>query len=483
MKIKFISLYGLWKIYNKIPVEILNIISIGYHILPTSIKYGKIFRKKYKELQEDIDTEEKRIEIEYKYLLETINNASINVPYYQEMFQKHGICIDEIKTIKDIEKIPLLSKEDIRMNIDKLISIKCDKSKLMHVSTSGTTGNPLEFFQDKDILMQEWAYVNYVWGRVGYKPDSSRLVLRGKVFRNQKIKGQNWQWDAVKRELSCNIFDMTDENMELYCKQIEKYKPEFIHGYMSAVVNLCKYIENRGLAHQFKAILATSENILESQIVYVETVLNARVFSFYGHSERLLLAAECEYSKEYHIEPTYGYAEIIDAEGQVISEPGIKGELVVTGFMNKSMPLIRYRTNDIAEWSEIKKCSCGRVHRRIKRISGRWNQDILIKENGVSVTLTALNMHSEVFANVVKYQFYQEELGRAILRIVPTSKYSDEDTSKIKKSIYEKIGGGLEIEILLQKEIRLNKNGKYTMVIQKIDIVHINNLYSISEEK
>lgn len=69
------------------------------------------------------------------------------------------------------------------------------------------------------------------------------------------MHGKNWQWDAFKRELSCNIFDMTEENLALYCNIIEKYKPEFIHGYMSSIMVLCKHIEKHSLTYRFKAFL------------------------------------------------------------------------------------------------------------------------------------------------------------------------------------------------------------------------------------
>lgn len=89
--------------------------------------------------------------------------------------------------------------------------------------------------------MIEWAYTLHIWSRVAYKPDSSRLVLRGKKIRNQK--DNDWCYDPLRRELSCSIFNLNDSNIELYIQLIEKYKPKFIHGYMSAITIIAKYIQ------------------------------------------------------------------------------------------------------------------------------------------------------------------------------------------------------------------------------------------------
>jgi len=363
----------------------------------------------------------------------------------------------------------MTDKECVRDNCDQMIKCGIHKEKLDYVVTSGTTGRSAGFYQDKSVLMREWAYVNFIWKRVGYKPDSSRLVLRGKVFREKKLKGKSWQWDALKRELSIDIFKMTKDNLRIYCEKIEKYKPEYIHGYMSAIIVLCKYIEKSGIHHSFSGVLAVSEPVTIEQRMYVEKVLNTRVFSFYGHTERLVMAAECEESTEYHIEPQYGFVELIDSEGNQIWEPGIRGEIVATGFLNEAMPLIRYRTGDIAEWSEKKQCSCGRAHRRLKSVEGR-QKDVLLGKNDTRFSVAAINMHSNIFEHVSKYQFYQEKKGEVILKIVSTEEFDKKDIDEMARQIYEKVGNELDVRISVVEDILPEKNGKFKMINQKLEM-------------
>lgn len=458
------------RIYNQIPLGILNCVAPFYHMLPQSVRYGKTFHRTYQSLMEkdrirDQQAQQKTVQ---RLFLQTVRQAYENVPYYRKLFQENNIDVYAFTSIKDIQKLPFLTKEQIREKADELLCAGTDRNRLLYVTTSGSTGTPLEFYQDREILMKEWAYVNYLWARAGYRPDSSRLVLRGKVFRNQKIKGADWQWDALKRELSCNIFSMSEKNMELYCSKIETYQPEYIHGYMSAVVTLCRYIEKRGLAHKFLGVLAVSETVSSWQREYVQRVLGARVFSFYGHSERLVIAAECGQGTDYHIEPEYGYAELIDRNGRVITEPGIEGELVATGFLNTSMPLIRYRTGDLARWSSGP-CACGRKHMRLENVTGRW-QDVLVNKEQAFISIAAVNMHSDLFAHVTQYQFYQDTVGKMVFKMVPAAEFTQEDQYKIQAQFAEKFGSGMEVVIEQVTQIPLCSNGKYKMTDQRLNL-------------
>jgi len=460
------------KYYSKIPLEVINTFEPLYKFVPISFLYGKTYRNQIRSLKslENISLEETNNVINIEFL-KLVNYAYKNVPYYHTLFDQQNILISSIKSIQDIVKIPFLTKEILIEKREELISTNIDRKKLQYITTSGSTGNPVAFYVDSNSTMKEWAYTVYIWSRVGYTLNSSRLLLRGKTFWAQKHDGKNWQYDKLRKELSCNIFDLSDLNMEEYCLAIEKYKPDFVHGYMSAITIFCKYIEKRGnkLNHHFKAVLAVSENVLKSQRMYVERILETRVFSFYGHSERLVIAGECEFSNEYHIEPTYGYAEIIDSNGIVIKDGRI-GELVTTGFCNKGMPMIRYKTGDMASWSSETKCQCGRNHVRLIDVYGRWKQDYLVNQDNSLVSLTAINMHSDVFDKIIKYQFFQEKAGDVIMKIVVNSNFNNSDKKEIIYQLNEKTQNKIRYHIEIVDSIPVNKNGKYSIVDQHIHI-------------
>lgn len=453
--------------YYQIPDWMLQILGSLYYCIPQEIRYGSTFYRTIKMLKrlEELSQDEINLMID-KNFVNLINHAYCHVNFYKRYYDHCGVDISGITSINDISKLPFIDKDTIRGFGEELIADDVEKNKLIYVTTSGSTGNPVGFYQPQEITMVEWAYTVYIWSRVGYKPDSSRLVLRGKKL-HPGSGNKNYYYDPLRRELSCNIFDMRDETMAVYCDAIEKYKPEFIHGYMSAIIILAKFIElKRGdLKHRFKAILATSENIVEEQRQYVEKIFAARVFSFYGHSERLMIAGECEESRGYHIEPLYGYCELIDSEGR----PAQSGEIVATGFLNPAMPLIRYKTGDMAIWDNGL-CSCGRKSRVLKTITGRWHQDMLINRDGAYVSLTALNIHSSEFDRIVRYKLIQNQPGKVRMLIQPGDTFENSDIESIKSILEEKSNHKILFEIELQDHIPIQKNGKYRIVDQKIEL-------------
>lgn len=461
------------KSYTDIPLWILWLIAPFYYLIPEKIRYGGIYRKTREYLKYTERLPEEEIEkLKNEKLCEVITHAYRTVPYYKEVFDKLNIRPSDIKEESDLVKLPFLSKELLRKNQEALIADDMDIKKLHWITTSGSTGNPVGFYIDENNPMQEWAYGTYLYERNGWTSDCSKVMLRGKGFYNKEHKKKSWQYDPFKRELSCDIFNMTDQNNEEYCKAIEKYKPDNLYGYMSAIVILCKHIEKRpgGIHHQFRGIYACSENIIPVQREYVQRILHARVFSNYGHSERLILAGECEYSNEYHIEPLYGIAELVDKEGNVITEPGIVGELVGTGFCNQGMPLIRYRTGDMAVWSGIQKCPCGRMHKRLEKIEGRWKQDVLVNKQGALVTLTALNMHSDVFDLLERYQFIQDTIGVVDFHLKPLEALTQADIDKILTELQKKVDYQIEFNIRIVDDIPVMKNGKYKIIDQRLQI-------------
>ncbi|MBU0717606.1 MAG: phenylacetate--CoA ligase family protein, partial [Planctomycetes bacterium] len=87
-------------------------------------------------------------------------------------------------------------------------------------------------------------------------------------------------------------------------------------------------------------VLAESEIVYPDDRALAEQLLGVRYFSSYGHTEKLVMAAECEHSGDYHVWPTYGIAELLDDEGRPITTPGQRGEIVGTGFINTIVPFI-----------------------------------------------------------------------------------------------------------------------------------------------
>ena len=245
------------------------------------------------------------------------------------------------------------------------------------------------------------------------------------------------------------------------------YNPDFVYAYASTAISLCQYMErsNKKLPESVKAILIGSENIYDGQEDYIERVSRKRVFKWYGHSEKLVLAGECEKTKYYHAYPQYGYVEFINDKGES-AKPGDFAEIVGTGFINTVVPFIRYRTGDYCTYLGDHCPECGRNYPIFTDVRGRWTQEVLYGKGGNSICMSAINVHSDNFKNVFRYQFYQDTPGTTLLKIMPTKHFSEKERRAIVKEFNDKFNGNVNVEAVIVQDIPLTKRGKYKFIDQ-----------------
>ena len=200
-------------------------------------------------------------------------------------------------------------------------------------------------------------------------------------------------------------------------------------------------------------------------------MLDTRVYSWYGQSERVILAGECEHNSSYHIFPFYGIVELLDKDGEVIEEPGQRGEIVGTGFLNTIAPFIRYRTGDIGMYDDFITCKCERSYRRLKTVEGR-KQDYIITGTGKKVPLTAFvfGQHFRAFEKLYKMQLYQDKAGEITVRIIPKGSYSTTDEEEIRRKMSNAVDGDILINFDSVKEVQKTASGKELFLIQKTEI-------------
>lgn len=200
----------------------------------------------------------------------------------------------------------------------------------------------------------------------------------------------------------------------------------------------------------------------------LEEVLDCRVYTWYGHSERTVLAGECEKSSSYHVFPEYGVFELINDEQKRVRNNGGMGTIVGTGLTNYVMPLIRYKTDDMAT-NSTEKCGCQRDYGIIKDVRGRWVQEFIVAKGDRLIPITAINMHSDVFDNVEQFQFYQGKVGEVTLKIVKKPSYAQKDSNYIQKELMKKFGD-LSLEIEFIDEIPRTSRGKHKFLIQDLEL-------------
>ncbi|WP_243669056.1 AMP-binding protein [Methanoculleus chikugoensis] len=442
-------------------------------ILPAYSAYRKTYallRESQGWSREDLATYQARA------LSRLLDHAYENVPpYYRRVFQERGLVPEDIRTPDDLALLPILTREDLQANLPDLKARNYPpESAFEYVTTGGSTGIPVGFYYEKGVSRaREWAFMKTQWDRVGYRFTDRCVVLRGGYIIGSAKDGVYWKKTLGGRWLLMSSHHMTEETLPDYIDRIRRFKPRFIQAYPSVATILARYMREHGIEPipTVKAVLCGSENLYPPwQRDLLTEVFGCRVFSWYGNSEQTVLAGECEESTHYHIFPEYGIVELIGRDGRPVEGgAGAMGEVVATNLTNFVCPLIRYRTMDVAVRGRDP-CTCGRAYPILERVEGGRLQEFIVTKNRRFVSMTAVNMHSDIFDNVAQFQFHQEKEGEALLRIVKKPGYGDRDTERILRELDRKFDGGVDVTVRFVDEIPRTRRGKYQFLIQELPL-------------
>ncbi len=402
-------------------------------------------------------------EYQNKKLRELIKHSYNNVPYYNDLFAKLKLKPDDIKTKNDLYKIPLLTKEEIRKNFpDKIVAKNIPRKELRLSSSSGSTGQPLQFYETKLSHSFHNAAGIRGWYWMGYKLGDKYI----KISQNSRGSLVKRVQDVVNRSLYLSCQQLTTENFKSIIEKINRYKPKIIRFYPDLGLFLANYIKNNRINMHAPLAIATTGNILfDSTRGLIKDAFNCEVFDAYS-SEGSASLAECSTHNCYHSTMEYSITEILNAGREVGA--GEKGRVITTDLLNYANPLIRYDTQDYVIKSK-NNCTCGRNLLAVDKIEGR-DSDILIAPNGKLLIVHNFTAYFGWIDSVEQFQIRQDTINKISILLKVNSKYSNE----VEKSIYEYwnnyIGGDIKLYIDVVNDIPLTKSGKRRFLIRNKNI-------------
>lgn len=386
--------------------------------------------------------------LQFQRLKEILIYAGRHVPYYREVFEKLNFKPENFKDFEELSILPFLTKEIIREHFDKLVSDLTDEGGYYEATTGGSSGEPLKVLLDYNSVFKENAFINHFRTKLNYSEDDKIATFRGIEFSNRL-----WKYNPMQNELIFSPFKLSRLTVERYLKRMNRFNPVFLNGYLSSLFHFVKLLEGADLTISFKlkGIFLISENIDEEQRTYIENFFDVKSLTFYGHSERCIIAEEINRG-EFNFNPIYGYTELIGEGGNLFS-------IVGTGFLNRTMPLIRYRTDDL----------CSRVSGDNYKIEGRWKQnDYLVGFNDEKVFHSAFNFHSDVFQNVMGYQFIQRIKGKVSLNIIVNAQFNHSELAVMQREIKKKTRDVIDFEIIVVDDLILSPRGKFKRFISEL---------------
>jgi len=340
---------------------------------------------------------EKLKELQLKKFQKIFKWSYDNSPFYHDLYRDAGIEPGDIKTLDDIRKIPKVEKATLR-DIQKkepfpygtILAVPLE-DVTEYRQTSGTTGQPVyhpETWQDWEWSAESWAYALYAYGFRDYD----------RVFMpfGYSINIAFWAGHYAAEKLGCEVVPGGVLNTEARILKIRELKATGLMATPTYVLGMADTARKLGIEPardlNIKKIVVAGEpgGSIPATRKRMEEAWGAKVYDQVGATEIGHWGYECVAQCGLHINEALHLVEIEDVDtGEVITEPGKRGSMVISTFDRLAHPCIRFDSKDLIEWGPLEKCECGRTFRLVPGgVTGR--ADDITKVKGVLLAPAAI---------------------------------------------------------------------------------------------
>ncbi|HXZ35168.1 MAG TPA: phenylacetate--CoA ligase [Thermodesulfobacteriota bacterium] len=393
--------------------------------------------------------------LQLRRLKKTLRQAATS-PFYSGLFKKHQVSAEKVESLEDLKEIPFTTKQDLRDQFPYgLLTVPREKIVRLH-SSSGTTGRATAVFHTQKDL-DGWA--NLV-ARCMYMAG----VRKQDVFQNMSgyglfTGGLGFQYGAER--LGALTIPSGSGNSKRQIHLMQDFGTTVVHIIPSYALHLWKVFGEMGLEPkrdtQLRILLIGAEPHSEATRQRIEEMYGVDAFNSYGLSEMNGpgVAFECPQKKGMHFWEDAFLVEVIDPKTGEVLPDGVEGELVYTTLNREAMPMIRYRSKDLATiFPEL--CPCGRTHRRMSRIKGRSDDMFILKGVNIfplQIDTTLMNI-PEVGTNYLIVLERENFEDRMIVRVEVRPQFFKGDLWQLEK-LRKQITEALKSELLVTPKVEL----------------------------
>lgn len=417
---------------------------------------------------------EELFNLQWALISDRLNLAAQAVPYYRKVFAGIGWNFNKKKlSYEEFLKIPILEKEDVRDHLPELLNPKYN-GRVTKGMTSGSTGHSLTLFYSSEhesfseaarLRAKEW------WG---IKPGSPQVTIWGRPYTGRLDRFNQGLKSFLMNRLLFSAFDLNEKTLENMWRKIQRFKPNIIYGYPSAIFPLAAYLkEQKKNADklEIKVIMITAESITKAQRDIIEEVFDCKTANEYGCSETGGFVYECPYGG-WHISSEITFIEFLDRDGNPVP-PGIKGEIFITHLRNNYMPLIRYRVGDMGGYL-AKTCECGRGLPLMEVSVAKQSDQVNLSDGKCYsseifdyVNLAVLNKFP---ASILQFRAIQKNYDLFDIEIVPGNGEAEKAEIFFENLIREQLGDNIHIRFIRTPEIKREASGKLRYFISELNV-------------
>jgi len=456
------SLYSRRALYEKLPLPIRNGAGRILTALPQRIRYGNfysVYRRRIAEFLNAGDAWRSK-GLQLCLLQQTVESAVRHVPFY-----KGGT---PIRDYADLKQFPIVSRNDYMGDI-RAFTAEGLEGQALACLTGGSCGNPMTFYVHKNMSRpKEKAHFHWFWGLHGYRPRNRILAIRGKPLRDNRL----FDLQSLDNRLAVSCFELKDSNAHLVAAAVRRFNPEFVHAYPSSLKIFCQLLKDPdalGPMTGLRAILLSSEVLLEADETLFAEFFGVPVVTWYGQSECVLHGGYLPSSAKYHFFPFYGYLELLDDHDNPITQAGKVGRIVGTGFDNHVMPFLRYDTGDLGVLPSDTQETSAWNWPVLERIEGRA-QDIIYLSDGNPVTLASFIAAQRLpqYARIREMQVEQDTAGKLLMRIVKGAGFQLKDEVEMIAKLSNSVSPTVQISTEYVDRIPKTHRGKHIFLVQKM---------------
>jgi len=448
-------LYPLLKRYERLPRGIKASVGSTYRRLPRRVRLGARYEEFCKlATRAESWSAEQADTYQFHELRKVLLHAEAYSPFYSRRFSEAGFHPSRMTSFEDLASCPYTSRTDLADHLDVMATTKPSRFSRLYVATSGTSGTPVGIYLHKGVSRpKEQAFLEAQWRRAGYFDGARLAVLRGRVV-SASPQGPIATYDGTRDYLILSSWHLSAERLPEYLDEIARFRPDILNAYPSAALQLAEYLDRTGEKWPvpLRCVLAGSERFTLPQKRLLERTFGCRVYTWYGQTERVVLAGEGRSSGLLYFWPAYGYVEFGPPD-----QNGLQ-EVIGTSFHNLAMPLIRYRTGDYVQVHDPSTDGPKEFDwPAITSVDGR-EQEFIVTAAGRRISVTGLNMHDRCYENLYAIQFFQERPGYVELRYVPSPDFDRSRLPGIDLALRRKLGD--EIHLVLREVDQIEKTDR-----------------------
>jgi len=379
------------------------------------------------------------------------------IPYYRRQFDNINAQPKDFRRVEDIAALPVLDKETLRDHAEEFLNPAFDRSGWIKYRSSGSTGIPLELWYTPAERLRMGNTVTRELLFNGLRP-YHRLVNITEP-RHSSPKNKWYHRLGVMREQFLSVYDQSQLNLA----KLMELRPQAIIGFPSVLMLIGRELEKAEKPLRPNLLFTLAEVLTPDDRSTLERQWGTKPIDLYGANEVGHIAFQCPQLRGYHINMDALHVEIL--QGDRPAGAGERGEVVVTNFDLRVMPILRYRAGDVAARMEGS-CSCGCTFPRLGEIAGR-SDGFIMGCDGQLFSALEISLLLKPLTDVRQYRLIQDQPGSLVVEwVAKDSSAAPED--QILQLLTARLGAQMAIVLRRVEEIRPEKSGKIRTVISSL---------------